>query len=74
MSDGGVFSLPVVIRFDVLKDSGFSFAPSSVPFSMNEFDFQCVEKTLNHGIIITIGFTSHAATQPVVLDQSLISL
>jgi len=44
MSDSRVFSLPVVIGFDVLKDSGFCLATSSVPFSVNEFDFQCVKK------------------------------
>ena len=66
--------LAIAIRFDVLKDSGFSNTPSDVPFSVNAFDFQGMEKALRHGIVIAVGFASHAAAQPVVLDQSLISL
>ena len=74
MSDGRVFSLPIVIRFDVLKDTGSGSAPSRVPFPVNEFDFQRVEKALSHGIVITVGFAPHAAAQAVVFDQSLITL
>ena len=74
MADGRVFSLPIVIRFDVLKDTGSSTAPSRVPFPVNEFDFQGMKKTLRHSIVIAVGFASHAAAQPVVLDQSLITL
>ena len=74
MSDSRMFSLPIVIRFDVLKDSMFSDASSHISFAVNEFDFQRVEKTLHRSIVITVGFASHAAAQTVVLDQSLISL
>ncbi len=73
MPDSGVFSLPIVIRFDVFKYAGFGHAPSNVSFSVNELDFQGMKKALRHGVIIAIGFASHAAAQPVVLDQSLIS-
>ena len=69
-----MFSLSIVIRFDVFKDSGFGHAPSKVSFSVNELDFQSMKKTLRHGIIIAVGLASHAAAQAVVLDQSLISL
>ncbi len=48
--------------------------PSDVPFSVNAFDFQGMEEALRLGIVIAVGFASHAAAQPVVLDQSLISL
>ena len=74
MSDSRMFSLPIVIRFDVLKDSMFGDAPSRVPFSVNEFDFQRVKKAFHRSIVITVGSASHAATQAVVPDQSLISL
>ena len=74
MPDSGVFSLPIVIRFDVFKDAGFGHAPSNVSFSVNELDFQCVKEALHRRIVITGGSASHAAAQVVVLDQSLISL
>ena len=74
MSDSRVFSLPIVIRFNVLKDSAFSDASSDVPFPVNELDFQRVKKTLHRCIVITVGSAPHAAAQTIVLDQSLISL
>ncbi len=63
-----MFSLPIVIRFDVLKDSMFGDASSHVSFPVNEFDFQRVEKALHRGIVITIGSASHAAAQAAVFD------
>ncbi len=74
MPDSRMFSLPIVIRFDVLKDSVFRHASSQVSFSMNEFDFQRMKKALHRSIIMTVGSASHAAGQTIVLDQSLISL
>jgi hypothetical protein len=47
MSDSRVFSLPNVIRFNVFEYSGFCHAPSDVPFTVNEFDFQRVQKALH---------------------------
>ena len=74
MPDSRMFSLPIVIRFDVLKDSMFGDASSYVSFSMNEFDLQRVKKALHRSIVITVSSAAHAAAQAVVLDQSLISL
>ncbi len=74
MPDSRMFSLPIVIRFNVLKDSAFSDASGDVRFPMNELDFQRVKKALHRGIVITVGSASNAAAQTIVLDQSLISL
>ena len=74
MPDSGVFSLPIVIRFNVFKDVRFGHAPSNVSFSVNELHFQSVKEALHRRIVITGGSASHAAAQAVVLDQSLISL
>ncbi len=74
MSDSRVFSLPIVIRFDVLKESMFGDASSHVSFAVNEFDFQRVKKALHRSIVITVGSSAHAAAQTIVSDQSLISL
>ena len=74
MSDSRVFSLPIVIRFDVLKDSMFGDASSHVSFSVNEFDFQRVKKALHRSIVITVSSAAHAATKTVVPDQPLVTL
>ena len=69
-----VFSLPIIIRFDVFKDTGLSHAPSQVPFSVNEFDFQGVKEALRDGVIVAGGFAPHATTQTFVPDQAPILL
>ena len=69
-----MFSLPIVIRFDVLKYSMFGDASSRVSLPVNEFDFQCVEETLHRGVVVTVGSTAHTAAQAVAFDQSLVSL
>ena len=74
MSDSRVFSLPIVIRFDVLEDTGLRHAPSQVSFAMNQFDFQRVKKTLRYGVVVTGRSSPHATAQAVVLYQPLIAL
>ena len=74
MSNRRVFSLPIVIRFDVLKNSGLSPAPCHVPFSVNEFNLQGMEETLRDGVIVTIALMPHATAQAIAADQLLISL
>ena len=73
MSDSRMFSLPIVVRFYVFEYPVFCHAPSQVPFSVNEFNFQRVKKALHRGIVITGGSAAHAAAQTIVLNQSLIS-
>ena len=69
-----MFSLSIVIRFDVFENSGCCHASSGVPFAVNELDFQRVKKALHRGIVVTVGSAPHAAAQTVVPDQSLVSL
>ena len=73
MPDSGMFSLPIVVRLDVFKDTGLGHAPSNVSFSVNEFDFQCVKEALHRRIVIAGRSASHAAAQNVRSDQLLIS-
>ena len=73
MPDSRMFSLPIVVHFDVLKDSGCCHAPSCVTFPVNELNFQRMEETFHRSIVIAIGSAAHAAVQAIVLDQSLIS-
>ena len=63
MSNCRVFSLPIVIRFDVLKNTGLRPAPSPVPFSMNQFDFQGMKEALCDRVIVASGFAPHAPAQ-----------
>ena len=74
MPDRRVPSLPIVICFDVFKDTGLGHAPSHVPFSVNQFDFQRVEEALRDGVIIAGGSAPHATAQTIALNQLLIAL
>ena len=74
MSDSRVNSLPIVIRFNVLKNTGFRHASRQVSFPMNEFDFQRVKEALRDSVIVAVGFVPHATAQPVIPNQLLVSL
>jgi len=69
-----MFSLSIVISFDVFEYLRFSGATSHVSLSVNQLDFQCVKKALHRRIVVAGGFATHAAAQTIVFDQSLISL
>ncbi len=66
MSDSRVFSLPIVIRFNVLEDSAFSDASSHVSFAVNELDFQRVKKTLHRWSSSPAEPPRQALTEPYV--------
>ena len=68
------FSLPIIIRFDIFKDTGLCPAPIHVTFSANKFDFQGVQEALRDDVIVAGGFAPHATTQTIAPDQTLISL
>lgn len=74
MPDRRVPSLPIVICFDVLKNTGLRHAPSSVPSSVNKFDFQRVEGNFCDRVIIVGRSAPHATVQTVTLNQPLIAL
>ena len=74
MSESRVFSLPIIIRFNVFKDTGPSHAPHHVPLSVHKFHFQSIKEALRHGVIVAGGFVLHAPRQPVGCDQLLIAL
>ena len=74
MSNRRVLSLPIVIRFDVLKDRGLGHAPSPVPFSMDEFHFERVKEALRDRVIVAVALVPHATAQTMAPDQLLIAL
>ena len=74
MPNREVLPLAIIIRFDVLKETGLGHTSSHVPFAVNEFDFQSVKEALRHRIIITGGPAPHAPSQSVAPKQLLIPL
>jgi hypothetical protein len=68
MSNRRVFSLPIVIRFDVLKDTGLGPAPSPVPFSIDKFDFERVKEALRDRVIVAVARVPHATAQAIAPD------
>ena len=74
MSNRRVFSLPIIIHFDVFKDTGLGQTTGHVPFSVNKFDFQSMKEAFRDSIIVAGGFAPHAPTQTMAPDQLLIAL
>lgn len=74
MSNRRVFSLPIIIRFNVFKDTGFGHAPRHVPLPVNQFDFQGMKEALREGVIVAGGMAPHAPVQAMAPDQLLIAL
>ncbi len=74
MSNRRVFSLPIIIRFNVFKDADFGLASRHVPLPVNQFDFQGMKEALRDGVIVAGGFAPHAPVQAMALDQLLIPL
>ena len=68
-----MFSLSIVIRFDVFEYFRFCCLPNGESLSVNESDFQRVKKTSHRSIVIAVCLAAHAATQAIFADQSLIS-
>ena len=54
MSNCRMPSLSIVIRFDVFKDARLILTSRAIPLAVNEFDFQCMQETLRHRIIIAV--------------------
>ena len=64
----------VVECFDVLKEVGFGFGPSSIPAMVNLLGFQGTEKTFGRGIVVTITGSAHTTTQVMFFQQCLVIL
>ena len=73
MPERRVFPLPIIIRFNVFKDTGLSHTSRHVPLAMHEFDFQGMKEALRHGVIVAGGFAPHTPRQPMGFDQLLIA-
>ena len=60
----------VVEHLDVIEHITTSIFPRDVDFSLDPFPFQKLEKTLGHGVIMTIASATHAGNQ-IVCTQKL---
>lgn len=58
-------SLPIVGCFDVLKDARLGYGSSSVPLSMNAFNFSSVQEALGHSRIVAGRSSHHITVQPI---------
>jgi len=62
---------PVVIRLDVFKDRLSRFVSHFEPVTMNQFNFQHVQKTLSDGVIPAVAITAHAWDNPFEFEVAL---
>lgn len=60
MPERRVFPLPIIIRFNIGKDTGLSHAAGHVLLVVHEFDLQGMREALRHRIIIAGGLAPHA--------------
>jgi hypothetical protein len=60
-----MLSLPIVVRLDVLKDTGLSRVSAYVSVSVYQLNFERMEKAFHCGVVVTGGFAPHAATQAI---------
>lgn len=58
----------IVIHFHAFKSFYFCFFPSLELHSLDQLDFEPIEKTFSNGIVPTIAFLAHAANE-LVLNQ-----
>ena len=53
VSDSRMLALPIVVHFDVIKDSEPCLSPTGIAFGMCQFDLQTMEETLHGRVIVT---------------------
>src|SRR5689334_1204354 len=64
--------LAVVEHFDIFEHLVAAVSSSTPPAPIDQFDFECGEKTFRHRVVPAIAFTAHAASDAVYRQQLLI--
>src|SRR5216683_2348356 len=64
--------LAVVEQFDVLEQLAAGLSSGTPLALIDQFDFECGEKTFRHRVVPAIAFTAHAALDAVYRQQLLI--
>ena len=63
---------PIVITFDIIKHRCPHYFPAAKAFPVDIFHLQRMKEAFHTGIVITVAFRTHTATQVVSLQQRLI--
>lgn len=64
----------IVVTFNIVKHRCAHYNPANKSFSVDTFHLQRMEETFRAGIVITVAFHTHAASQIMLLQQeSLLS-
>lgn len=66
--------LSIVVNLDVFEHVGLGLLARCKAFAVNGLDLQAVVPTLHSGIVVTVAFLAHAASQAVIAEQSLVVL
>src|SRR5260370_788482 len=64
--------LAVVEQFDVLEQLAAGLSSGTPLALIDQFDFECGEKTFRHRVVPAVAFTAHAALNAVYRQQLLI--
>ena len=63
--------LAIIEDFNVLKHVSSRFSQVSIVLPMHSLSFQSGEETLGHCIIVAISRSTHAAFDPLILEELL---
>ena len=63
--------LAIVENFNVLKNISSGFSSCPIVLTMDSLSFKQGKKTFHHGIIVAIPNSTHAAHDPLVLEDLL---
>lgn len=73
MPQRAVSPLAVVIGFDVFKHGFTHLGAAREALAVDALDLQAVEEALCTGIVVSVAFGAHAASQVMGADQLLVS-
>lgn len=69
---GTVTTPAIVITLDIIKHRCPHYFPAAKAFPVDTFHLQRMKEAFHTGIVITVAFRTHTATQVVSLQQRLI--
>jgi len=69
-----MFSVSIIIRFDVFNDTRFWHAPNHIPLLVNEGDFQNAKEALRDRLIVAVCSAPHATAQKTIVPDQLLTV
>ena len=67
-----MFSLSIIIHFDVFNDTRFWHAPNHIPLLANKRDFQDSKEALRDRLIVAVCSAPHASVPQTILPNQLL--